>query len=109
MLNTPHIAELIKSGNIAEMKEVMEKSASIGMQTFDMALYKLYQSGKISREEALKYADSENNLSLKIGFGGEGAAGPTEEALKYADSENDLSLKIGFGEEDTTDASTALG
>jgi twitching motility protein PilU len=70
MLNSPRIAELIKTGNIAEMKEIMEKSESIGMQTFDTALYKLYRSGKISREEALKYADSENNLSLKIGFGG---------------------------------------
>jgi twitching motility protein PilU len=72
LLNSPRIAELIKIGNITEMREIMEKSKSIGMQTFDMALYKLYQSGKISREEALKYADSENNLSLKIGFGGKG-------------------------------------
>ena len=74
MLNSPRIAELIKTGNIAEMKEIMEKSESIGMQTFDTALYKLYRSGKISREEALKYADSENNLSLKIGFGGKDAS-----------------------------------
>jgi twitching motility protein PilU len=74
LLNSPRIAELIKTGNISEMKNIMEKSASTGMQTFDMALYKLYQSGKISREEALKYADSENNLSVKIGFGGRGAS-----------------------------------
>jgi twitching motility protein PilU len=74
LLNSPRIAELIKTGSITEMKEIMEKSASTGMQTFDMALYKLYQSGKISREEALKYADSENNLSLKIGFGGHGTS-----------------------------------
>jgi len=72
LLNSPRIAELIKTRNIAEMKEIMEKSNSTGMQTFDMALYKLFESGKITREEALKYADSENNLSLKIGFGGKG-------------------------------------
>jgi twitching motility protein PilU len=70
MLNSPRIAELICSGNVSEMKDIMEKSASVGMQTFDMALYKLYQAGKITREEALKYADSENNLALKIGLGG---------------------------------------
>jgi twitching motility protein PilU len=63
---------LIKAGNITEMKEVMEKSEAIGMQTFDMDLYNLYKSGKISRDEALKNADSENNLSLKIGFGDDG-------------------------------------
>jgi len=68
LLNSPRIADLIKAGNIAEMKEVMEKSETIGMQSFDMDLYNLYKSGMISRDEALKNADSENNLSLKIGF-----------------------------------------
>jgi twitching motility protein PilU len=69
MLNSPRIADLIKAGNVTEMKEVMEKSESIGMQTFDMDLYNIYKSGMITRDEALKNADSENNLSLKIGFG----------------------------------------
>jgi twitching motility protein PilU len=54
MLNSPRITELIKTGNITKMKEIMEKSASTGMQTFDKALYKLYLSGKISREVAHK-------------------------------------------------------
>ena len=68
LLNSPRIAELIKEGNITEMKEVMEKSETMGMQTFDTAVYNLYKSGKISREDALKNADSENNLRLKIGL-----------------------------------------
>ena len=70
LLNSPRIAELIKAGHIAEMKEIMEKSEAIGMQTFDTALLKLYADGKITREEALKNADSENNLRLKIDMGG---------------------------------------
>jgi len=69
LLNSPRIAELIKEGNITEMKEVMEKSETIGMQTFDKDIYRLYSSGKISREEALKNADSENNMRLKIDLG----------------------------------------
>ncbi len=71
LLNSPRIAELIKQGNIAEMKETMEKSETMGMQTFDTAVYELYKSGKISREDALKNADSENNLRLKIDLGGD--------------------------------------
>jgi twitching motility protein PilU len=74
LLNSPRIAELIKEGNISEMKEIMEKSETIGMQTFDSALYNLYKSGKISREDALKNADSENNLRLKIDLGDDGGS-----------------------------------
>ena len=69
LLNSPRIADLIKAGNITEIKEVMKKSETMGMQTFDTDLYKLYKSGEISRDEALRNADSENDLSLKIGFG----------------------------------------
>jgi twitching motility protein PilU len=69
LLNSPRIAELIKQGDIAEMKEIMEKSESMGMQTFDTDIYRLYKSGRISREEALKHADSENNMRLKIDLG----------------------------------------
>lgn len=71
LLNSPRIAELIKTASVAEMKEIMERSKAFGMQTFDMDLYELYKSGTISRDEALKNADSENNLGLKIGLGGE--------------------------------------
>ncbi|MDT8398502.1 MAG: PilT/PilU family type 4a pilus ATPase [Pseudomonadales bacterium] len=66
LLNTPRIADLIKKGKVDEIKEVMEKSENLGMQTFDSALYQLYRQGRISLEEALKNADSKNNLRLKI-------------------------------------------
>jgi len=66
LLNSPRIADLIKAGEILEIKEVMEKSEPMGMQTFDVALYKLYVDGKITLDEALKNADGANNLRLKI-------------------------------------------
>ncbi len=66
LLNSPRIADLIKEGDILGIKEVMEKSEAMGMQTFDAALYKLHMDGKITLPEALKNADAENNLRLKI-------------------------------------------
>ncbi|TQV73801.1 PilT/PilU family type 4a pilus ATPase [Aliikangiella marina] len=71
LLGTPRVCDLIKKGSIDEIKEVMHKSENQGMQTFDTALYNLYLSGKISQEEALKNADSKNNLALKIRLSGE--------------------------------------
>lgn len=69
MLNTPHIADLILKGRIDEVKEAMQESPEKGMQTFDDALYELYQSGRISLEEALRNADSRANLEARINFG----------------------------------------
>jgi len=66
LIGTPRAADLIARGEVSELKELMEKSEEQGMQTFDRALYKLYKEGKISLEEALKNADSRNNLRLKI-------------------------------------------
>ena len=66
LLGTPMIADLIHKGEIAAIKEVMAKSENIGMRTFDAALYYLYKEGKISLEEALRNADSANNLRLRI-------------------------------------------
>ena len=66
LLGTPRIAELIKGGKIEEIKDTMEKSEGAGMRTFDSALYHLYKEGKITLEEALRNADSKNNLRLKI-------------------------------------------
>lgn len=65
-VGTPRAADLIAKGDVGSLKELMEKSAEQGMQTFDMALYKLYKDGKITMEEALKNADSKNNLRLRI-------------------------------------------
>jgi twitching motility protein PilU len=66
LLATPLICDLILKGNIHKIKEIMEKSTNIGMQTFDQSLFELYKSGQITLEEALRNADSQNNLRLKI-------------------------------------------
>ena len=66
LLGTKTIQDLIYKGDIDSIKEIMAKSETLGMQTFDAALFKLYQSGKVSLEEALKNADSANNLRLRI-------------------------------------------
>ena len=72
MLGTPMIAELILKGEFEGIKAIMEKSQNIGMKTFDSALFDLHQEGLITEEEALKNADSPNNVRLKIKFAGEG-------------------------------------
>lgn len=66
LLGTPTVNELITRGDIGSIKEVMEKSEELGMKTFDKALFDLYEAGKITAEEALKNADSVNNLRLRI-------------------------------------------
>ena len=66
LLGTPLVQDMIRRGDVHEIKEVMEKSESLGMQTFDRALYKLVEAGKISMDEAMKNADSPNNLRLKL-------------------------------------------
>jgi twitching motility protein PilU len=71
MLNTPYISELIRDGNFKEIKQIMEKGETSGMQTFDQSLFELFKSGRISRKNALTYADSSTNLEWKMNFGGE--------------------------------------
>ncbi|QMT59291.1 PilT/PilU family type 4a pilus ATPase [Legionella sp. PC997] len=66
LLNTPYVSDLIEKGKIDDIKEAMERSTEQGMQTFDQALLKLYRSGAISQENAIKYADSKNNVGLQI-------------------------------------------
>ncbi|MDX1442538.1 MAG: PilT/PilU family type 4a pilus ATPase [Gammaproteobacteria bacterium] len=66
MLNSPLIADLIFKGEVAQIKEIMAKSNELGMQTFDQALFKLYEAQQISYEEAIRNADSQNELRLKI-------------------------------------------
>lgn len=70
MINTPYIAELIKRGEMGEMKDVMEKGASSGMQTFDQSLFELYKAGHIDLQAALANADSRGDLEWRINFGG---------------------------------------
>ncbi|MBI3902296.1 MAG: PilT/PilU family type 4a pilus ATPase [Nitrosomonadales bacterium] len=66
MLNSPLISDLIFKGDVHEIKETMSKSREIGMQTFDQSLFDLFENEAISYEEALKNADSLNDLRLKI-------------------------------------------
>ncbi|GAB1265864.1 type IV pilus ATPase PilU [Aurantivibrio infirmus] len=66
MLNTPLAQDLIRKGLVHELKELMKKSTDLGMQTFDQALYELYDRGEITYEDALSYADSPNDLRLMI-------------------------------------------
>jgi twitching motility protein PilU len=69
LLNTPHVQELIKKGDVVGVKEALLRSAEKGMQSFDVALYNLYLEGKVTLEEALANADSRTNLEAKINFG----------------------------------------
>lgn len=69
MLNTPHIQELIKKGDVVAIKEAVRTSTEPGMQNFDAALYSLVKQGRIELEEALVNADSRSNLETRINFG----------------------------------------
>jgi twitching motility protein PilU len=66
MLNTPLISDLIFKGEVAEIKEIMKKSRNLGMQTFDQALFDLFEGNVITYEDALRNADSVNDLRLQI-------------------------------------------
>jgi len=66
MLLTTFISELIAKGEVHNIKEAMEQGGQRGMQTFDQALYLLYKEGRIDLDEALKHADSRNNLALRV-------------------------------------------
>jgi twitching motility protein PilU len=66
MFNTGHVSELIRQGKLDQIKEAMTRSEGMVHKTFDCALYELYEQGIISENEALRQADSRNNLSLKI-------------------------------------------
>jgi len=69
MINTPHIAELVRKGDILGIKEAIRASSERGIASFDTALYKLVTDGRVGLEEALAYADSRANLEAKINFG----------------------------------------
>ena len=89
LVGTPRAADLIAKGAVSELKELMEKSTEQGMQTFDQSLYRLYKEGRISLDEALKNADSKNNLRLRITLDENpaGAAAIEEEIAREAAAE----------------------
>jgi twitching motility protein PilU len=80
LLNSPLIKDLILKGELAEIKPIMTKSREIGMQTFDQALFDLYEADQITYDDALRYADSQNELRLRIKL--EGKASKGKEALE---------------------------
>jgi twitching motility protein PilU len=69
LINTPLAQDLIRKGEVHQLKDLMSKSAELGMQTFDQALYELYKVGEITYEDALAHADSANDLRLMIKLG----------------------------------------
>ena len=66
MLLSPFVSDLILKGQTDELKDAMAKSNEIGMKTFDQSLYELYQAGDITAEQAVEYADSRTDVSLRI-------------------------------------------
>ena len=74
MINSPLMSDLIFKGEVHEIKELIAKSNELGMQTFDQALFNLYESGQIKYEDALRNADSVNDLRLRIKLEGKNAS-----------------------------------
>jgi len=100
LLGTKTIEEIILRGEFENIKEIMEKSENLGMRTFDSALFHLYKEGRISLEEAVKNADSANNLRLRIKLDQQGGAAtevtaPQDEKAPAA--ENDKSMVTSSG------------
>lgn len=93
LVNTPRAADLIRKGEVHKLKDLMKHSREQGMQTFDQCLYDLYREGKISYEEALRSADSQNEVRLMIKLaedGGELDGGADAEGGMRLMSEEDL-------------------
>ncbi|MDH3561682.1 MAG: PilT/PilU family type 4a pilus ATPase [Gammaproteobacteria bacterium] len=105
LLGTPLVQDMIRRGDVHEIKEIMEKSEGLGMQTFDSALYQLHKAGKINLDEALKNADSPNNLRLKINLSNtENEAAPKDKTVlslledeEPEDEENDILSSFSSG------------
>jgi twitching motility protein PilU len=92
LMQTPLVSDLIFKGAVVELKEVMKKSNRLGMNTFDQALYDLFEAGAISFEEALKNADSKNEIRLRIKLESERAATDpkaVDEGLDLVDEEGE--------------------
>ncbi|MBS9405215.1 PilT/PilU family type 4a pilus ATPase [Halomonas sp. TRM85114] len=78
MLKSPLIGDLVRKGEVTEIKNVMARSRDLGMQTFDQALFDLFKAEKISEEVALVHADSPNDLRMMIKYGDEGSEGVSQ-------------------------------
>lgn len=104
LLGTKTIQELILKSRFTEIKEIMEKSENLGMQTFDGAIFKLYMAGKISFDDAIANADSPNNLRLRIKLAGDSTTAPSVEAVVAASAAKftELSLERLDDDEENT-------
>jgi twitching motility protein PilU len=100
MLNTKHIQELIKAGEINQIKDAMEQSLSPGSKTFEQALFEHYRAGRITMDEALANADSPSNLHNLISNAGSAASAPppAENGRTISGANSDLSsIKLDLG------------
>jgi twitching motility protein PilU len=95
LLNTPLVGDLIEKGKVSEIKDVMKRSRELGMQTFDQAVYDLYKAGEITYDDALKNADSANEVRLMIKLGAESGELPEDDAVKGLSLEPDDEGLIG--------------
>ena len=90
LINTPLISDLIAKGDVSGIKPIMAKSRELGMQTFDQAIFALYKSNQISYEEALRNADSANELRLQIKLSGGGGDDLNELSLESTDDQVEM-------------------
>jgi twitching motility protein PilU len=95
LINTPLIGDLIEKGRVSEIKDVMKRSRELGMQTFDQAVYDLYKNGEITYDDALKNADSANEVRLMIKLGAESGEIPADAAFNGLALEPDDSDMMG--------------
>lgn len=97
MLGTPLVQDYIRQGEIHKLKEVMKESTNLGMMTFDQSLVTLYQAGEISYEDALRHADSSNEVRLRIKLSQGGDAHTLSQGLDGVELEEDRSNQNGIG------------
>ena len=111
LLGTPLVCDMIKRGEVSEIKDIMEKSENLGMATFDQALFQHYAAGNITEEEALRNADSANNLRLKINLARGNAAemGQGGNLSIAADEEQGVQAQFGNAPTQTPSAADPMG
>jgi len=87
LLGTPLVQDYIRQGEIHKLKEVMKESTNLGMKTFDQSLVELYHAGEISYEDALRHADSSNEVRLRIKLAQGGDAHTLSQGLEGVELE----------------------
>ncbi len=97
MLGTPLVQDYIRQGEIHKLKEVMKESTNLGMMTFDQSLVTLYQAGEISYEDALRHADSSNEVRLRIKLSQGGDAHTLSQGLEGVEIEEDRTNQNTIG------------